>query len=74
MNLGGQVSGQIPGQQQINFSDTESLKPQQVPAIAPNPQNDVVTILKLAQNKGGSISVVDAVIETGKSTRKSVFS
>ncbi|MBE9005021.1 NINE protein [Fortiea sp. LEGE XX443] len=64
VNLGGQVSGQIPGQ--ISFPDTASLQPQQLPQIAPNPQSDMVTILKLAQNKGGSISLVDAVIETGK--------
>lgn len=33
-----------------------------------SPQADIVKILKLAQTKGGSISLVDAVIELGKPT------
>jgi TM2 domain-containing membrane protein YozV len=65
VNLGGQVGGPFPGQ--VTIHDTATLQPQPtVPQLNSNPQNDLVTILKLAQNKGGSISVVDAVIETGK--------
>ncbi|BCL34860.1 TM2 domain-containing protein [Nostoc sp. MS1] len=65
VNLGGQVSGSVPGQ--VTVSDASLLQPQPVfPPLNSTPQNDVVTILKLAQGKGGSISVADAIIETGK--------
>lgn len=40
------------------------------PTPQANFQNDVVTILRLAQNKGGSISVADVIIETGKSSQE----
>ncbi|WP_096671438.1 TM2 domain-containing protein [Dolichospermum compactum] len=70
VNLGGQVTGQIPG----SGSDLSSIQlpPQQVSqgAITPaiSKQNDIVALLKLAQNKGGSISMTDAVIELSKPT------
>ena len=67
VNLGGEVSGQIPGQ--LNIPSEEPLSqitPKEKIASSSNPQNDMVKILQLAQNKGGSISIVDAVIETGK--------
>lgn len=70
VNLGGQVSGQIPGQ--ASNPSIVQIPPLQVPqeAIAPvqSEQNDVVTLLKLAQSKGGNISLADAVIELGKPT------
>ncbi|HLO84556.1 MAG TPA: TM2 domain-containing protein [Nostocaceae cyanobacterium] len=64
VNLGGQVSGSVPGQ--VTVTDASLLQPPPVfPPLNSTPRNDVVTILKLAQSKGGSISVADAVIETG---------
>ena len=70
VNLGGQVTGQTPG----SGSDLSSIQlpPQQVSQQAITPamskQNDIITLLKLAQNKGGSISIADAVIELSKPT------
>ncbi|MDD1414809.1 TM2 domain-containing protein [Dolichospermum sp. ST_con] len=70
VNLGGQVTGQIPG----SGSDLSSIQlpPQQVSQRAITPaiskQNDIIALLKLAQNKGGSISMADAVIELSKPT------
>jgi TM2 domain-containing membrane protein YozV len=49
---------------------SDQLQPQQLSpgaiASTADPQTNVIRILKLAQSKGGSISLPDAVIELGK--------
>ncbi|WP_228020028.1 TM2 domain-containing protein [Sphaerospermopsis sp. LEGE 08334] len=70
VNLGGQVTGQIPesGYQPSNIQLPQQQFPQGQIKPAPSAKNDVVTLLKLAQSKGGSISLTDAVIELGQPT------